>query len=505
MKRIYSFLLSMIVFVLANSANREPVVLGFLTSPTNMCEIIRNPEVDRFFNVGSVEYVSGIKTTKNCYLTSSGIMVGNASAGGELSFMLSQAYRDTISRIFLQCIVPGNQTPVVSVNGVSKIMDAEEFDVGWINFDVDIAQSAGQPIYITATSKVILVGMTLIYSGSEAATGKVESITVPVKTRSMNVGEESLIHSIVSPYYAVDKSLSYSSSNEGVASVDGNGLIHANKIGTADITVSSASTPDVRTTIVVEVVEIHPVSIEFIGSDRVVGVGGTLKFELAFSPENAVKDVEWSTNYGEYFDLDQNGVIKAKKEIGAANVKVTSKVDNNVYKYCAFRIVDNLPVETISVSPEEVDLEVGEKIQAKAIVSPQGASLPVVGWESSDPTIAKVESDGTIIGISQGSCHVYAMAGDAENKVTTSIPVSVVSYELSTIEPISTVSDEIVLEFDNKMLRISGYKIGEWLHIFDMNGRCISVTRLMDPAVSVSLSARQYLVLKIGNSAYKVY
>lgn len=505
MKRIVLLLLSLFAITSLRSESLAPIDLFCLTSQTNVNEIILFPEVDKFFINESTVYVNRIVSTKNCYLTKDGIKIGNVNSGGELSFSLKSDYRKAISRVFLQCIVPGDVVPTVTVNGVSEVIDAPANEVSFINFDVEIAESTEQIITLSSTSKIILDVITIIYSGSDAATGNVESIVVPDRDRTMNVGEESMIYSIVLPSYALDKSLCYSSSDETVATVDDNGMIHANRIGDADITVSSVSTPSVSAPISVKVVDIHPTAIDCVEQGVSIGVGGTFKFNLIFTPENALKDVEWSTEYGDYIDLDQNGVIKAKKEKNIASVIVTSKVNSKVSKSCVFSIVDNLPVSAISVTPEDIELEVGESIKASAEVSPRGASSTSVSWESTDPNIAKVDSEGTITGLSKGQCQVFAIAGDKDNEVRSPIPVRVVEFELSSIESIRDVCDEIDVKLDGRCLRVKGHKIGELLQMFDMEGRCISTRVLNDTEATISLPARKVLIVKIGNSRYKIY
>lgn len=74
----------------------------------------------------------------------------------------------------------------------------------------------------------------------------------------------------------------------------------------------------------------------------------------------------------------------------------------------AFRI-ESVPVESISLSHKEIDIEEGWSMTITATVNPDGTDAPVV-WSTSDAGVATV-SDGTILAIKEGECTVTAECG----------------------------------------------------------------------------------------------
>ena len=61
----------------------------------------------------------------------------------------------------------------------------------------------------------------------------VESITLDQSEKTLNIGETVTLKATVSPENATNKNISWSSDKTDVATVDGNGNVSANSVGTA--------------------------------------------------------------------------------------------------------------------------------------------------------------------------------------------------------------------------------------------------------------------------------
>lgn len=71
------------------------------------------------------------------------------------------------------------------------------------------------------------------------ATVPVTGITLSQKTATMKVGETKIITATVAPENATDKTATYKSSDETIATVASDGTVTAVAVGTADITVTT--------------------------------------------------------------------------------------------------------------------------------------------------------------------------------------------------------------------------------------------------------------------------
>lgn len=90
---------------------------------------------------------------------------------------------------------------------------------------------------------------------------KVESVSVTPKTNNLEVGATRQLNTAIEPENATDKGVDYESDNEGVATVNGSGLVTATGAGEATITVKSNSEGKVDTA-TVNVTEPDPESEE---------------------------------------------------------------------------------------------------------------------------------------------------------------------------------------------------------------------------------------------------
>ena len=72
---------------------------------------------------------------------------------------------------------------------------------------------------------------------------KVKAIELTAEKTTLKTGENVQIHAVVRPEYAENKEIGFQSSNSGVASVSGKGLVTAKAAGTAVITAEAAFLP----------------------------------------------------------------------------------------------------------------------------------------------------------------------------------------------------------------------------------------------------------------------
>lgn len=85
----------------------------------------------------------------------------------------------------------------------------------------------------------------------------VTGVTISPKTATLEVGETKQLKVTVAPSNATDKTVSYASKAQGVASVDSKGLVTAKVAGKAEIVVSTKD-GDKKDTCAVTVVEPEP-------------------------------------------------------------------------------------------------------------------------------------------------------------------------------------------------------------------------------------------------------
>ena len=79
---------------------------------------------------------------------------------------------------------------------------------------------------------------------SDAKIPAVDSVTIEMDSVSLGKGTTTTLNAVVSPEYAVNKTLTWTSSNEAVATVDENGVVTGAGLGTATITATAGEFSD---------------------------------------------------------------------------------------------------------------------------------------------------------------------------------------------------------------------------------------------------------------------
>lgn len=208
----------------------------------------------------------------------------------------------------------------------------------------------------------------------------------------------------------VNTALTWSSSNEAVATVSSSGNIKAIKNGTANITakISGASAKcvvTVRTTATSLSVPSQMTMIK--GTQSGSNLGGNLTFVPASS--NANTTVTWASSDSEIATIDTSGNVTAIKN---GTVQITATISGAVAS-CSLAV--RTPVSGITIEESDSILYTvsGENtVTYNASVVPQDASEQGIVWSSSNSSIVSINSSGEATGVSAGIANVYATSVD---------------------------------------------------------------------------------------------
>lgn len=165
------------------------------------------------------------------------------------------------------------------------------------------------------------------------------SVTLSVQDLTLNIGDsEKLIASIL-PENTTDKSITWKSDNEVVASVDANGNVTALSVGVTNITAScgeaSATCKVTVNPILIESITITPESVS-------AEEGNSIQLTVTIYPENATdKSIEWSSSDNTIATVDQNGLVQILKA-GRTQITAAAKDGSNVFATCIVKVYAGL-------------------------------------------------------------------------------------------------------------------------------------------------------------------
>jgi len=137
-------------------------------------------------------------------------------------------------------------------------------------------------------------------------------------------GETKTIKATVSPAGAEDKMLTWTSSDQDVASVDDKGVVTAVKIGSATITASAdGKSGSCAVTVVAKTINVSGVTLSETSLN--LNVGDTKTLTATVDPDNATnKNVSWKSDKESVATVDQDGNVTAVGS-GSAKVIVTTE------------------------------------------------------------------------------------------------------------------------------------------------------------------------------------
>jgi uncharacterized protein YjdB len=167
---------------------------------------------------------------------------------------------------------------------------------------------------------------------------------------------------------------------------------------------------------------------EFVSSIKINGTGGNInigesrRLTADVEPSSATNaGVSWSSSNPSVIKVESSGMITAVG-YGAATVTAMASDGSGVYAQIDFRCIK--PVTSITVDPSYVTMLNGNTAKVTATISPSDASIKNIEWSSSDESIATVDYDGGITGLSPGICYVYAKSTDGNN-ITATVKVTI--------------------------------------------------------------------------------
>lgn len=132
------------------------------------------------------------------------------------------------------------------------------------------------------------------------------------------------------------------------------------------------------------------------------------------------KNVSWSTSDPAVATVDSYGLVTGVQE-GMATITVTTE-DGGKTATCAVTVMAKIiAVESVTIEPSSLELEVGTKIEMSATVLPENATDKTVTWSTSDESVLAMEEDGIFFAVAPGEAVITATAGDKSATCTVTV------------------------------------------------------------------------------------
>ena len=234
-------------------------------------------------------------------------------------------------------------------------------------------------------------------------TVSVTSVSLHPATLTLTVGDTGNLTPTLLPENATNRNVTWSSSNAAIANVTAQGVVNAVSPGTATITVRTVDGGrEATATVIVSPVLVTGVTLN--KSTLELAVRETETLIATVAPVNATnQNVTWKSRNTEFATVDANGVVTAVAA-GTATITVTTK--DGAHTADAIVTVITVPVTDIRLSKEEFSFFRGQTETLTATIIPANATNQAVMWQSGNPSVATVDDNGVVTGISVGEADI---------------------------------------------------------------------------------------------------
>ncbi len=332
---------------------------------------------------------------------------------------------------------------VAPSNATNKRVEWSSSDSSIVSVDssgnIKALKKGNADIKIT-TSNNLYASARVIVKDSNIA---VKSITLNSTSLSMFIGETKNIKATINPSDATIKTLSWSSSDNKVATVDSKGNVKALSSGKATISVKSTNNVVAKCSVVVKDIEVQKVTIT--STVTKININSSKQLYASVSPDNATnKKISWKSSDTKIASIDNNGLLKALK---VGSTKITATSSNGKTATITINVTDIVPT-SLKLNKTSIELVEGKTDILSVTFVPSNSTYKNVTWKSSNTNVVSVDSKGNIKAIKSGSAKItVSLANNSNIKAEASITV-----KKKTINPTSITLNKsnLVITEDNK-------------------------------------------------------
>ena len=300
-------------------------------------------------------------------------------------------------------------------SGTTVVWTSSDSSVATVNNGVVTGVKPGEAIITAkigaeqAICKVVVINNFVPITGIRFSNSK----------ETILVGSTQKLSVIVTPSNASNQSLSYTSSNSNVATVDSEGNVKGIAVGEAYITVSAAGYQAVANIKVINTISLNSISIP---KNLQLKEQSSSTLNVTFNPSNATnKKVTWKSSNPNVATVDSSGNVKAIAP-GTATITVISS-DGGKVATCNVEVIAlSKKLTGISLNKTELTMELDAEETLTVNFNPEYAENKNIKWSSSNTKIAKV-SNGKVTPVKPGKVEIKAVSEDGNYEAVCQVTV----------------------------------------------------------------------------------
>jgi len=284
-------------------------------------------------------------------------------------------------------------------------------------------------------STVLIALLTAVIMSMACGGGETDNIVVPVseirldkEAMTLQPTESFQLRAELFPANAGDRTINWTVTDSSKAIVSETGWVTALEAGYTDII---ATTPNGVMATCRLTVKINVTGISIIPSPVSLSEGSYTTLTANILPPNATdKSVNWVSDYNSVATVSgiidngvNKGIVQALRP-GLAIITVAT-LDGAYSATCRVTVepAADVPVTDVTLNKISMSLPYGTSETLIPGILPSNATIKTVSWDSSDPDVAFVSSDGTVVGLKIGTATITVTTADGGFKATCLVSV----------------------------------------------------------------------------------
>lgn len=354
-------------------------------------------------------------------------------------------------------VLTNTNAPVVAVTGVSVNPTSATVGLGstqQLNPTIAPANATNQNLTWTSSNTAVATvnasglvtavatGTTTItvktVDGNKTATSAITVAAIPVAsvsvsptTASLYAGNTQQLSATIAPANATNKTITWTSNNNAVATVNSSGMVTAVAAGTATITTTTQDGNKTATA----TITVNPNSNFTVYFYKPSNWGTGIKiYYWSALPTGVLADATWPgvnmTNAGNgWYSYTFTNVTSTNLIFNDGTSQSADLSRNKTGWYMNATWYDSNPgtgvaVSSVSVSPTSASLNVGATQQLTPTILPSNATNKAVSYSSNNTAVATVNSSGLITAVANGNATITVTTVDGSKTSTCAVTVS---------------------------------------------------------------------------------
>lgn len=255
----------------------------------------------------------------------------------------------------------------------------------------------------------------------------IKNIYMSTSSISVKKGSTVQLTAIITPKELSKATLTWTSSNTKVATVNKNGLVTGVSTGKATISAKTSNGLVAKCEVTITNDNVVATGIALNKTSLSIDINETYQLVATLKPANTtVRKLIWTSSNEKVATVDQNGLVT-----GITNGEATIMVTSSDGKAIAKSIVTVKKAATPTPKPSTTKVTsvslgianqtskyVGDQLQLSAVVTPSSVTNYAVKWSSNDNSVATVSNSGLVKCVGSGTVTITAEVNGVKGTAT---------------------------------------------------------------------------------------